>query len=172
MNTCLRALVCASVLVAGISAQDSTKGTRRPVDLSTTGSEDLVATLACIQRIRDQSNGGCLMTNSNPTFGMLFPYPGINNAFTGPAFVGGGPRRAPGAGDGRPSGSSGAWAPHGGTRRALSLSLVPPSPMAPNTFASIAWRVSSSIERTYDHHRPPTALLRRDGATSLCAVGT
>ena len=44
----------------------------------------------CVDSIADQATAGCLTASSTPTSGVLFPYPGINNTFVGPAFVGGG----------------------------------------------------------------------------------
>jgi len=38
----------------------------------------------------DQATGRCLVASSTPTLGLLHPYPGLNNGFLAPAFVGGG----------------------------------------------------------------------------------
>jgi len=45
---------------------------------------------ACVKTIADQATNGCLSASSTPTLGALFPYPGIDNVFVAPAFVGGG----------------------------------------------------------------------------------
>ena len=45
----------------------------------------------CAGSIKDRAGGNaCLEASSIPTFGLLLPYPGMNNVFAAPAFVGGG----------------------------------------------------------------------------------
>ena len=46
-------------------------------------------TVDCVDKIQDQS-GSCLLANSNPTLGMLNPYPGLDNVVASSAFAGGG----------------------------------------------------------------------------------
>ena len=81
----------------------TTPGSRVPVDVSLIGGGQSNAVIAggptiqaplvvdpkCVASIRDQSDA-CIEANSTATFGMLFPYPGINNTFVAPALVGGG----------------------------------------------------------------------------------
>ena len=37
--------------------------------------------LRCVESLSDQNGGACLEASSAPTFGLLFPYPGLNNSF-------------------------------------------------------------------------------------------
>ena len=89
-------LVGLALVVLPVGAQNPGRRVDVPVDVSTAGitSQDLVARLACVQRIADQATSGCLLASSTPTPGMLFPPPhdgGVNNTASGSrAFLGGG----------------------------------------------------------------------------------
>ena len=96
MKTTITTLLCISTLVTGLAAQEG----RRPVDISIEGVDDLSLVtqpslgggppIGCLSTIRDQATSNCLMASSTATSGVLYPYPGVGNVFTAPAFVGSG----------------------------------------------------------------------------------
>jgi len=118
MNAATATLLCAPLLVTSLASQRSTQrddpsrvGPRVPLDVSVEGLGGSLRTpgapggairvearratpsstpLDCLERIADQATSGCLTASSTPTFGLLVPYPGLDNAFVPPAFVGGG----------------------------------------------------------------------------------
>ena len=86
--------VLLAFLTDGAAAQDAARRRVLP-DVSSAGANGQVGgtqplQLLCVQSILDQATGGCLQASSTPEFGMLLPYSGINNTFTGSAFAGGG----------------------------------------------------------------------------------
>lgn len=87
----------------------STASTRTPAVQDPTGGATSIslvtAQVTCLQSIRDQATGSCLNASSAPTFGLLWPYPGINNVVGGLSdFVGGGESNQ----------ATGAWSTVGG----------------------------------------------------------
>ncbi len=75
--------------VSGLALGDAARGGRVFVTPSV-GSVSPLA-FSCAPSIRDKATGKCLQADSTPTFGLLFPYPGINNVASGQySFVGGG----------------------------------------------------------------------------------
>ena len=102
----------ASTILAGfalampLAAQAERSAERSPVAMENLPSP-LVLGPNCANSIKDQTQPGvCIRASSTPTFGMLMPYPGINNIFTGPAYVGGGEDNQ----------ASGTWSTVGGGR--------------------------------------------------------
>ncbi len=100
-------LIVATVAFAPQSAAQQARqlrepvtSSRVPVDVSLQGVGTIPASrssgvglrLECLQSIADQADpSACLMASSLPTFGMLHPYPGIENVSSGQySFVGGG----------------------------------------------------------------------------------
>ena len=72
-----------------VSAQTTSTSGRTPVTPRTP--PGVIVDAKCAATIKDQGDDSqCIMANSTPTLGMLYPYPGINNVFKHGAFVGGG----------------------------------------------------------------------------------
>ncbi len=105
-TTIPKLLIVATVAFAPQSAAQQARqlrepvaSSRVPVDVSLQGVGTIPASrsggvglgLECLQRIADQATEGCLQASSMPTFGLLYPYPGIHNVSSGTySFVGGG----------------------------------------------------------------------------------
>lgn len=107
LGNCVTGLLLTAPALCAQGAQDTARSTpptaERPatesartpaVQGATNGSTSLALVSAqtiCLDSIEDQATGNCLSASSAPTFGLLFPYPGINNTMSGSAaFVGGG----------------------------------------------------------------------------------
>ena len=122
MRTMIPMLLFVSAAATGFAPQSAAQKTnqpekpvasmRVPVDFSLQGlggpsTIGLTATTSCLDSIQDRGSGGnCLMASSTPSSGVLFPYPGINNTFVAPAFVGGGENNQ----------ATGGWSTVGGGR--------------------------------------------------------
>ncbi len=87
-------LIVATVAFAPQSAAQKTRtgktGSRTLVDVPSRPARGACGHATCAAGIIDLGTDRCIKASSTPTFGVLFPYPGINNTFVGPAFVGGG----------------------------------------------------------------------------------
>ncbi len=87
-------LIVATVAFAPQSAAQKTRtektGSRTLVEVPSRPAKGACGHATCAEGILDLGTDRCIKASSTPTFGLLFPYPGINNTFAGPAFVGGG----------------------------------------------------------------------------------
>ena len=88
----MRILSLIAVLVftlnSAVSAQTTSTSGRTPVTPRTP--PGVIVDAKCAATIKDQGDDSqCIMANSTPTLGMLYPYPGLNNHITPKAFVNG-----------------------------------------------------------------------------------
>ncbi len=87
-------LIVLAVAFAPQSAAQKTRtgktGSRTLVEVPSRPARGACGHATCATGILDLGTDRCIKASSTPTFGLLFPYPGINNTFVGPAFVGGG----------------------------------------------------------------------------------
>ena len=103
-------LIVATVAFAPQSAAQKTRtgktGSRTLVEVPSRPATSACGHATCAEGILDLGTDRCIKASSTPTFGLLFPYPGINSTFVGPAFVGGGENNQ----------ATGPWATVGGGR--------------------------------------------------------
>ena len=145
------------LLVLPADAQKSQGDRRVPVDVSVAGGGAQPLQLLCVQSILDQATGGCLQATSTPTNGMLFPYPGTNNTFSGTAFVGGGTnntasRDFAAVGGGLSNTASGLYATVGGGSNNTAFGFAGTvgggdSNLAPTYFATVAGGYHNTASR-------------------------
>ncbi len=75
-------LVLPAILIASPAPQST--------NAASAGTQSAIGPLACADSLNDQAGPGCLQASSTATSGLLFPYPGNNNAFAAPSVVAGG----------------------------------------------------------------------------------
>ena len=89
-RTPLPTLIIGLALAFAVSAQTTGTTGRAPVNTTIPNGAPIV-TVHCAAAIDDQVDPTqCIWASSRPRLGMLYPYPGLDNLFTAPSFVGGG----------------------------------------------------------------------------------